>query len=90
MQLMKNTCFVHIMASSSKDVAHNWLKFYPNKVFNSVQVYKYLGKLRNSKCNLWYKVVQLWRGHSQLQNLYQGLRFNKVFAMAKDWLFLDK
>ena len=30
------------------------------------------------------------REHSQLQNLYQGLRFNKVLAMANDGVFLDK
>ena len=37
-----------------------------------------------AKCKLRCKAVQLWREHSLLQNLYQGLRFNKVLAMAKD------
>ena len=31
----------------------------------------------------------LWRKHSLLQNLYRGLRFNKVLVMAKDRVFLD-
>ena len=35
------------------------------------------------------KAVQLWRKYSLLQNIYQGLRFNKVLAMAKDQVFLD-
>ena len=28
--------------------------------------------------------MQLWRDHSLQRNLYQGLRFNKVLAMAKE------
>ena len=83
-------CFVHIMASSSKGAVQNWLKFHPNKVFNSVQVYEYIARLGNSgKCKPRCKAVQLWREHSQLQNIHQGLRFNKVLAMAKAGVFLD-
>ena len=83
-----------LFASSSKGVAHNWLKFHPNQVFkfmniemNSLAIAAHentSGKFK-PKC----KVVQLWREHSLLQNLYQGLRFNKVLAMAKEWVFLD-
>ena len=49
-----------------------------------------IAKLGNSgKCEARCKVVQLWRKHSLLQNLYHGLRFNKVLVMAKDKVFLD-
>ena len=45
--------FVYIMASRSKGAAHYWLKFHPNKVFNSAgsQVNEHLARLGNSKCN---------------------------------------
>ena len=91
MHLIKKTCSVHIMASGSKGAAQNWLKFHPNKMLNSVQPYEYLARLGNSgKCKLRCKVAQLWGEHSQLQNLYKGLSFDKVLPMVKDWVFLDK
>ena len=49
----------------------------------------YIARLGGGKCEARCKVVRLWRKHSLLQNLYQGLRFNKVLVIAKDRVFLD-
>ena len=56
--------------------------------FKFMNIY-YIARLGSGKCEARCKAVQLWRKHSLLQNLYQGLRFSKVLAMAKDRVFLD-
>ena len=83
----KKTCFVHIMTSSFKGAAHNWLKFHPNKLFNSVQALWIFSQARKQ----WqvYTVSQGVRrcNYGESIHSYQGLIFNKILAMAKDWVF---